>query len=439
MPKNKKGVKERQHDRQTKQQRSAAAQQKRIETKIKKNSRQLSKKKIFLAISLIVIILGVILVWQFSTEHSLTIYIRSDGTIDPSSANITNLDNSHYTFTADIFGSIVNERDNIVIDGANYILQGENETNSTGIDLSERNNVTITNLKIEDFEHGILIESGTNIVLSKNDLTNENSIGFVSSFNITVIGNNITNSYRAIMLAQSANNTITKNNLDDNNYGINLYYGSLNNTISENIITNCTYAIMSASSNSTITKNNLDNNNYGINLYYGSSNNAISENIIINNDYAIFLTSSDNNSFSENNLQKNNQGIILEQSFYNSIVGNTITDCEGAIGLTDSSNNQITKNNIVDNEFGVDLNASSDNSFFHNSFINNTYQALTLYSFNTWNNENGTPLLSSGNFWSDYEEKYPDAEKVDQSRIWSTPYNIDANNEDNFPLVNHEN
>ncbi len=48
---------------------------------------------------------------------------------------------------------------------------------------------------------------------------------------------------------------------------------------------------------------------------------------------------------------------------------------------------------------------------------------------NTWDNG------FEGNYWSDYEEKYPDAQELDGSGIWDTPYDIDWNNRDNFPLV----
>jgi len=42
---------------------------------------------------------------------------------------------------------------------------------------------------------------------------------------------------------------------------------------------------------------------------------------------------------------------------------------------------------------------------------------------------------SGGNYWSDYEEKYPDAEELDGSGIWDTPYEIDWNDQDNYPLM----
>jgi hypothetical protein len=71
------------------------------------------------------------------------VYIRADGSIDPSTAPIKR-DGRTYTFTADIYGSIVVETGNIVIDGAGYVLKGIG--NGTGIDLSGENRITIKNI-----------------------------------------------------------------------------------------------------------------------------------------------------------------------------------------------------------------------------------------------------------------------------------------------------
>ncbi|MDH5266949.1 MAG: hypothetical protein OEW62_04640 [Candidatus Bathyarchaeota archaeon] len=49
----------------------------------------------------------------------------------------------------------------------------------------------------------------------------------------------------------------------------------------------------------------------------------------------------------------------------------------------------------------------------------------------TW--DDGYPF--GGNYWCDYEEKYPLAEELDGSSIWDAPYVIDENNVDNYPIV----
>jgi hypothetical protein len=68
-------------------------------------------------------------------------------------------------------------------------------------------------------------------------------------------------------------------------------------------------------------------------------------------------------------------------------------------------------------------------AIFLNNFANNTNQVSTEFSTNTWNNG------SMGNYWSDFLTKYPDAAQVDSSGVWNTPYVIDTNNTDYYPLI----
>ena len=78
--------------------------------------------------------------------------IRSDGT-----HNASNLhrDGNVYTFIGDIQGTIVIERDGIVLDGAGYTLQGK--SSSYGIWLQDKSGVAIKNLNIRNFGYGIRV------------------------------------------------------------------------------------------------------------------------------------------------------------------------------------------------------------------------------------------------------------------------------------------
>jgi hypothetical protein len=40
-----------------------------------------------------------------------------------------------------------------------------------------------------------------------------------------------------------------------------------------------------------------------------------------------------------------------------------------------------------------------------------------------------------GNYWSDYLTQYPNAAEIDSSGVWNTPYVIDTNNTDHYPLM----
>jgi hypothetical protein len=75
---------------------------------------------------------------------------------------------------------------------------------------------------------------------------------------------------------------------------------------------------------------------------------------------------------------------------------------------------------------------SYSNRIYHNNFINNAAQVYTwtrYESLNVWDDS------GKGNYWSDYKEKYPDAEEIDGSGIWDTPYVIDEKNQDKYPIV----
>jgi len=158
---------------------------------------------------------------------------------------------------------------------------------------------------------------------------------------------------------------------------------------------------------STISNNNITNNElFGIYLYESCNNIIIGNNIANTNYYGIWLRHSSNNIITENNLVENNRW---------------------ATCLYQSHNNTLTGNNILNNHYGVWLKYSSNNTIYHNNFINNSYQADLHESFgNAW--ENAYP--SGGNYWSDHN-----GTDIDQDGIADTPYTIDDDNQDNYPLM----
>jgi len=85
------------------------------------------------------------LAWSFKIQPSFgtwmgeTIYIKADGSVSPPNAPISSIDNVTYTFTGNIYDEIVVQRDNIVIDGAGYTLQGTGS--GRGIDLTDRRGI----------------------------------------------------------------------------------------------------------------------------------------------------------------------------------------------------------------------------------------------------------------------------------------------------------
>ena len=452
-----------------------------------------------------------------------TIYIMADGSI-VGTTDISSADNITYTFIDNIYDEIVVQRDNIVVDGAGYTVQGTGASGSKGIDLSDRNNVTIKNMEIKAFWYGIYLYNSSNCTVSGNNITanNGNGLHLYKCDNNNFMGNNLSNNnFHGILLSYSSNNTLTDNIASNNryNFGISgydfsdfnnhidtsntvdgkpIYYlkgvshtvydaqtnvgtfclikcnnitikdltltkngdgvflwNSTNNKMENISATNNQYGIwLDHSSNNTLIGNNVSSNEYdGIGLYYSinntltdntainnsngirlyhSSNNAITSNIATNNDWdGIGLGDSNNNTVTGNTNSNNEHGIRLMRSNNNTVTGNTVSNNTHGTTLDDScNNNTLTTNTVSLNQYGILLDDSSNNTLYHNNFINNTHQVYTSGSVNVWDDCTG-----KGNYWSDYEERYTNATEIDGSGIWDTPYEIDENNQDNYPIV----
>ncbi len=309
-----------------------------------------------------------------------TIFINADGSISPSGAPISSVDNVTYTLTDNITGAgaraISIQRNNTIIDGAGHTLQGINASNSEGIDLTG-SNVAIKNMKIIAFTYGIFLDYSSGNTLSGNNIA-------LNSPASNAVG---------ILVAWSPNNTLSDNNVVNNVNGILIYDQS--------------------SSGNTLSGNNVTGNN-GWGIWLGSNDNVLSGNNVTHNSDGIALDSCSNNILSGNYVALSNY------------LG---------IWLNFSSDNTVSGNNIANNGYGIYLDSSSNNTIYHNNFMNNTSQVYSSNSTNVW--DDGYP--SGGNYWSDYNgtdvHGGPYQNETGSDGIGDTPYVIDVNNRDNYPLM----
>jgi len=267
--------------------------------------------------------------------NATTIYIRADGSIDPSTANITSSDNVTYIFTDNNYYPMVIERDNVTLDGDGFTLQA---LSGTGIDISERSNVTIKNLKIErcgqqaSYANGIYLDHSFDNVI----------------FNVSIINTRGT----AIGLSYSSGNRIHHNFLKNN--GIHLYQ-TTNNTIYNN----------------TFVKSIIELKGDRDRVYY---NNLTEGEINIYGEY---------NHVHENFVTKNRMEGIYVGGNFNNVTANNITECEYGILLRGHHGNLLRENKMVGNTINFGLLNEGETEEYNDVDTSNTVDGKPIYF---WNN-----------------------------------------------------
>ncbi|UCG45432.1 MAG: right-handed parallel beta-helix repeat-containing protein, partial [Candidatus Bathyarchaeota archaeon] len=233
----------------------------------------------------------------FTNEAFETIYIRSDGSIDPPTAPIVR-DGDLYTLVADIFSEtdgIVIERGDMTLDGGGYGLVGADDLFSKGI-ISYSDNLTIRNLEVRDFPWGIDLESSSNHIFGNNiSGCRQFGISLYGSSN-EVYGNNVTDCQEGISLYLSPGSSVYENHVElINHYHISLS-GCSHSTVHGNTILNGLFGgfYLGDSENCTVYGNSLvENYMYGI-VVIRAINNVIYHNNIINSTTPVYSSDSAN-------------------------------------------------------------------------------------------------------------------------------------------------
>ena len=335
----------------------------------------------------------------------------------------------------------------ILVNCSNVTVENHDLTNaSVSIEVAFSSYITIENNNCSNSWRGISLKYSNNSSISNNNCSNNFYGIYLDYSNNSSISNNkcCLNNWCGIYLDYSKNNRISNNTYYSNNIaGIYLEWHSSNNNLSNNTCcSNKWDGIYLGGSNNIIFDNNCSNNKRGIHLS-DSENNEILNNDCSKNWDGIQFFSSKNNRISNNNCSNNVEGIYLKwHSSNNSISSNNCSNNGYGIELSDSNNNRILSNNYSNNVYGIFLKKSKNNIIYRNNFIKNSYNVYSRASINIWNSTeqithiyNGKQYTNYlGNYWSDYKEKYPDAEEIDGTGIGDTPYSINSDN-DNYPLI----
>ncbi len=270
-----------------------------------------------------------------NAQTSISVVIQADGSV--SGTDLIQRSGDLYTFTADVSGSIVIERDNIVIEGAGFGVV----TAGDGLNFDDRINVTARNLTVTSSSgSGVIARQASGCTLSNVNVTAERAgirfrnvdhttivdcsvkarveYGIALSFSSNnVVANNsvITCMVDAINCAYSSGNVISGNNLafqlDQFPLGFGVEFdGSTNCTITQNTISGFEMAginLQGDSNNNTLQANQVVNGADGISVY-SSSGNVLASNYVANNEgIGLSIGSSSNNVLRGNQLVNNSQ------------------------------------------------------------------------------------------------------------------------------------
>jgi Periplasmic copper-binding protein (NosD) len=345
------------------------------------------------------------------------IYIRSDGTVEPTTAPIEKTGNTYKLTGNIVLYTIEVQRDDIILDGAGHTIQGNAsrpkgyDDGNNGVIVTGQNNVTLKHIIFAEGDTGVRISDSAYVTIDDSLFCNGTARGIVvkdSTF-VQIEGNvfaDILGDYPSISL-KGSNNTIMQNRITGSIRGIEIE-GSFN-LISDNRIESLLPMNLNKASSNTITKNNITG---------PSSSYSLPEQNSTGNEGITLLVDCSNNLISQNNLT----GFINE-----------------AIRMVFGSNNTVYANYMANNQIAIELDEAVNNTFYGNTFKADSLKiAVYTKNDNFW--DNGT----MGNYWDNYNGTDINGDGIGDSPYTIIGYKWDIEAEgfvgfsyvqDNYPLM----
>jgi parallel beta-helix repeat protein len=384
---------------------------------------------------------------------------------------------------------VVVSADQTEICGLTVRNSGRNPTQdvpSSGVMVYDCENVNITNVVATDNWCGIFLYCSSNDVFEKNHMTgNHFNFGvdgyelsnfihsidesnlvedkpicyvrngsnetvsavvgcvlLVNSTNITVENLDLANNYAGVFCLNSTSVSITSLNVSWSSVGV--YVRNCTSiAVRGSELTENRFGILVEDSEKVAVKNNVINNSLslgdGIKIIHSTKCQA-KLNVLTDCANGLYLSYSNNNTVSFNILRRNSIDLWLYFSNENVVSKNEASSsflC--GIFLTRANSNLLMENCLLNNirryDIALIIETSYNNSIYHNNFINNTYNVFCTNSTNAF--DDGYP--SGGNYWSDFIGvdlcSGPYQNESGSDGIGDTPYVIDSDNVDHYPLL----
>jgi parallel beta-helix repeat protein len=346
---------------------------------------------------------------------------------------------------------------------ANLICGNVVRNNNLGVRFIASPNNTLCNNTISSNKHaGLVVDSDGNSILDNiiehNRASGIELLGVNNILKGNKFNNNTLNFDIDPKLRVDFRNSQFVNDVDSSNTIEGKPIIFWNNKHDQTVPEDAAFVVLVNCKNITVENLNVSKNPVAI-VLVSTVNSKVTNNSVEAPDYVIFVHNSSDNTIANNFVFKGGIGIFLHSSFQNELVGNYVTDATSGITLEFSDENIIDGNIIIGGFVGIRLDESNNNTvrknvvedcemvalsfwrnasqnlFYLNSLFNNTknvepYRPIgpdqigPVFQINSW--DNGTV----GNFWDDYH-----GTDNNDDGIGDTPYIIDENNQDNYPLM----
>lgn len=323
------------------------------------------------------------------------IYITDNGDVTPETAPIARSGDTYKLTDNIVLQTIVIQRDNIVLDGSGYMIQGNaswmglaprmRDYGNNGVIITGQHHVNLTNLKFQSYSSGVRISGSSNINIFDNLFTK---------------GTSMMDSSMGIVIEGSSHVLMENNNFTDTALAIavNGTYITIKNNLLRNVLD-----YMEGS------------------IYLEGSYNRIEDNILESSS-SIILANANHSTIQNNSLNGPSEGLFLiSQCTNNLFAKNNFTGYSNAIRMNIGRNNVFYSNSFKDNGFALEISGwgtpiSADNLFYGNIFTaNSTKIRINDVTGTRWDNG------SIGNYWADYC-----GQDSNMDGIGDTPYTVTA-------------
>ena len=288
-------------------------------------------------------------------------------------------------------GVIIVGADNIVINGNNLVLDGRRKI-GYGIYLNGHKGVTIKNFNIKNYYYAMRAENADTILIENNNISG-NKATDNTFLNINVAISSAPGG--GILFNQVINSTVRNNKGNNQDVGINLYYGN-GNTITQNDFSSnkawgvrlhqSTYNIISDNQVHHVNRcNNSGCDSAGVLLVNASNNNTVSGNNMTYSGDGFFI----GNQYSvpsDNNLIENNDGSYSPNNAFeatfsqgNVFRGNIASNSNYGFWLGYSHHSRVENNTIQNNRTdGINIDRGSYMTLSGNTVTNNGRYGIAL-------------------------------------------------------------